>query len=304
MRKKIIFKLILLILLFSTFYISYNINLPNLSSNTINFFKYKFTKEKSYLNKNIDIFSLIIKNYKMKYQIVLDDKSKKNDNIVPKVNSSTFLYNDKEPIVYIYNTHTNEEYTYKKNNLYNITPTVMTASFILKDELSNMGIGAIVEENNVSNKILEKKLAYGMSYKISREFLENKFLQYPSLIYFIDLHRDSVNRSITTVNINGVSYARTMFLLGLENDNYENNKIELLKLENYLNNNYKGISRGIYEKKGKGVNGIYNQDFSKYTMLIEVGGVENTIDEVANSIKVIALMLKDYINSNNVTNLE
>ena len=45
-------------------------------------------------------------------------------------------------------------------------------------------------------------------------------------------------------------------------------------LENWLNENYKGISRGIYRKKGKGVNGVYNQDFSSYCFLIEVGGIQ------------------------------
>ena len=75
-------------------------------------------------------------------------------------------------------------------------------------------------------------------------------------------------------------------------------------LNNYLNDNYNGLSRGIYEKKGIGVNGIYNQDFDKNVMLIEIGGVDNTIDEAANSIKVIAKMLKNYINSNKTTNID
>ena len=82
-----------------------------------------------------------------------------------------------------------------------------------------------------------------------------------------------------------------MFLLGLENNNYLENKKILEKLNNYLEINYPGLSRGIYEKKGKGVNGIYNQDYSKNVILIEVGGVDNTILEVSNSIKVIASMI-------------
>ena len=43
------------------------------------------------------------------------------------------------------------------------------------------------------------------------------------------------------------------------------------------------MSKGIYQKEGRGVNGVYNQDNSKYTILVEIGGVENTIDEVLNS---------------------
>ena len=50
------------------------------------------------------------------------------------------------------------------------------------------------------------------------EFLENKKNEYNSLEYFLDIHRDSVNGNITTTEINGVKYAKVMFVLGLENE--------------------------------------------------------------------------------------
>ena len=183
-------------------------------------------------------------------------------------------------------------------------PTVKTASYILQNELSNLGIDSIVEENNVTNTVNERNLTYAKSYKVSREFLENKKLEYPSLIYFIDIHRDSVKRSITTANIDNKNYAKTMFLLGLENEKYKENQKVMNTLNSFLESNYKGLSRGIYEKSGYGVNGVYNQDFDKNVMLIEVGGYENTIEEVSNSLKVIANMLKNYIIDNKSTNID
>ena len=89
-----------------------------------------------------------------------------------------------------------------------------------------------------------------------------------------------------------------MFLLGLENKNYLENKEVITKLNDYINKNYPNLSRGIYEKQGKGVNGIYNQDYHKNVLLIEVGGYENTIDEVNNSLKVISDALYNYIQEN------
>ena len=86
-----------------------------------------------------------------------------------------------------------------------------------------------------------------------------------------------------------------MFLLGLENNNYKANQKVMEKLETWLNVNYKGLSRGIYEKKGRGVNGVYNQDFSPNCILIEVGGEENTYEEVTNTMDVIAEMLYEYM---------
>ena len=292
--KKIIYIVILIPVFLLLLFISYKVNLNNLPSSFINILEYKY--KKSNLNINIDIIPLVINNYKYKTKFI-----KKKDEIK---DNKTVLYTPNNPIVYIYNTHTNEEYSYNKSNLYNIVPTVKTASYILQNELSNLGIDSIVEENNVTNTVNERNLTYAKSYKVSREFLENKKLEYPSLIYFIDIHRYSVKRSITTANIDNKNYAKTMFLLGLENEKYKENQKVMNTLNSFLESNYKGLSRGIYEKSGYGVNGVYNQDFDKNVMLIEVGGYENTIEEVSNSLKVIANMLKNYIIDNKSTNID
>ena len=89
-----------------------------------------------------------------------------------------------------------------------------------------------------------------------------------------------------------------MFVLGLENPNYQENKKVMEEMNNYLNIHYPGISRGIYEKKGQDVNGIYNQDFDKNVLLIEVGGIENKREEVYNSTEIIALMLYHIFGDN------
>ena len=69
----------------------------------------------------------------------------------------------------------------------------------------------------------------------------------------------------------------------MENPNYKENLAFTEKINNLLDEKYKGLSKGIYKKSGQGVNGIYNQDFSKYTILIEIGGYENTTKEVLNT---------------------
>ena len=51
----------------------------------------------------------------------------------------------------------------------------------------------------------------------------------------------------------------------------------------------------MLEKKGPGVNGKYNQDFNPNTILIEVGGQYNYIEEVNNSLKIVAQVLYDYL---------
>lgn len=201
----------------------------------------------------------------------------------------------KEPIVYIYNTHQSEKYTLNNSEPYNIIPTVMTTSYMLKEKLSEYNIESIVEESSVNEVLKKNNWKYASSYKVTRTFLEKAKKEYPSLKFYIDVHRDSVKRSITTKEINNVSYARVMFILGLENENYEKNSKVIEYLNNEIEKKYPGLSRGIYKKKGPGVNGVYNQDFSENCILIEFGGSYNTIDEVYNTVEAIGQILGKYI---------
>ena len=85
-------------------------------------------------------------------------------------------------------------------------------------------------------------------------------------------------------------------MVGLEHDNYQLNVETASNINSLFNKYYPGLSRGLYKKSGPGVNGIYNQDISGNAMLIEVGGYENTIEEVFNTIDAISTILTKYIN--------
>lgn len=201
------------------------------------------------------------------------------------------------PLVYIYNTHNLENYR-ETNNLYSFIPNITTANYILQSKLKELGINSIVEANKVSDILSANNWSYASSYKVSRMFMESAKEKYPSLKYFVDLHRDSVTGSNSTINIDGISYARILFVIGLENRNYQENKEVAMNLNNRINSMYPNLSRGLYEKKGIGVNGVYNQDFSKFTMLVEIGGVDSTLEEVNNSTQILAKVLYDYIGDN------
>ena len=86
-----------------------------------------------------------------------------------------------------------------------------------------------------------------------------------------------------------------MFVLGLDNPYYEENKKVMMKMNKYLEENYPGLSKGILEKSGEGVDGVYNQDISSNVLLIEIGGIENNMEEVNNSTEIIALMFYNLL---------
>lgn len=213
-----------------------------------------------------------------------------DNNIIINKNNSSFvnLIKKDDYKVYIYNTHDEESYSNKGFELYNTTPTVKLASYMLKDELKNLGINALVEERPVIKEIKKQGLPYYYSYDISNKYCKEIKEKYPSIIYFIDLHRDGIDKSLSTVTINNKTYAKMMFLLGMKHSNSNKNLEVVTKLNNYLNDNYKGLMRNIYKRNDI----TYYQYFDSHNFIIEVGGQDNTYQEVYNSIKAFAKALE------------
>ena len=200
-----------------------------------------------------------------------------------------------EPLNYINNTHDEETYYNSYLIPYNIVPNVKLASYYFQERLKDLGIESLVEKRKIKDVLDKNGWSYRYSYNASRVYLEEVSKNSPSIKYFIDLHRDSVGKDKTTTIINGKNYARVMFLVGLEHENYQKNLELATRLDELIRQFDSTLSRGIYQKEGPGVNGIYNQDFNSNTILIEVGGQYNTIEEVANTIEAIALVFKDYL---------
>lgn len=190
---------------------------------------------------------------------------------------------EKTPLIYIYNSHQTEEYTPSSFVEYSVMPTVQMNNYILEEKLEEANYNTIVEEKNIKQVLNEHGWNYAGSYNASRIFLEEAKDTYPTLKYFIDVHRDSLPKDRTTVTIDNKSFASILFLIGLENPNYSENLAFTEKINEKINERYPALSKGIYKKQGEGVNGVYNQDFSPFTILVEMGGPENTIDEILNT---------------------
>lgn len=206
----------------------------------------------------------------------------------------------KDPLVYIYNSHQTEEYSKDYLEAYNITPNVLMAGYLLKNKLDSIGIPTIIEESNITEFLRINNWQYKDSYKASRFYLLDAINKYPSIKLFIDLHRDSLSKDKSTVTIDNKNYAKVMFVVGKEHSNYEVNLELANKLNNMIKKEYPTLSRGVLGKQGSGVNGIYNQDLSSNTVLIEVGGQNNTITEVLNTIEILSNIIKEYVNENRI----
>lgn len=190
---------------------------------------------------------------------------------------------DKKPLVYLYNSHQGEEYAFSDYVEFSVHPTVMMNNYILEDFFNKNNFFSFVEEKSIKDILSQNNWKYSESYRASRLLLEDVIVNYPSLKYFIDIHRDSLDKSHTTITIGDKDYASLLFIVGLENPNYQENLSFTEKINSIIQERYPGLSKGIYKKSGPGVNGVYNQDFSPNTILIEIGGYQNTTSEVLNS---------------------
>ena len=285
-KRKFNFKYQIVILLFTlilSIYISSQIikkiNMESLSNNLIN----NSTNISSNYLAYAEIFNILDASSLIKTTISEFDKVSIKE--VIKENESNINKEEdlktKEPILYIYNTHQSEEYKSESLANYNITPTVYMLANIIKKELDKSGIYTIVEDENIKDVLNKNNWLYKDSYKASRLWLENINNKYPTIRYYLDLHRDSVSESIV---IDNKRYAKMMFVLGMNHSNYEKNEVIVKKLYNYLDSKYKGIVKDtLYAKKN-----IFNQDFNENVFLIEIGGNENTLEEAYNSAMVLA----------------
>ena len=167
--KRIISIILIIILISLVLTISYKVELQKDYFSSINHLLFKFNKNNNY---KIDFISLYIKTLKQENYF--------KEKIIP----TKLVYSDNNsPTIYIYQTHANEEYSYNKNNIYNIVPTVKTASYILSDELKKLGLNTLVEKENTISILNSRKLPYKDSYKISRELIEKRSLENPNLEY-------------------------------------------------------------------------------------------------------------------------
>ncbi len=237
----------------------------------------------------------------------------KDENIIPVVQDPGLQDNDEyledptvyikdpnptvveDPIVYIYNTHQLEGYNNTNFEEYNITPNVLMASYLLKEKLNKAGIPTIVETSNISDFLTLNNWDYSQSYQASKFFITDTLNQYPNLKLLIDLHRDAIPKQASTTTIDGKNYAKILFVVGMEHENAETNLALANLLNNKIKEKYPTLSRGVMTKQGKGVNGIYNQNLSPNSVLIECGGNENSIDEVMNTIEVLSIIIKEYL---------
>ena len=149
-------------------------------------------------------------------------------------------------------------------------------------------------ETDVMKTMQLSNSKFHQAYAVARPFVQQA-VEAQSYDLILDIHRDSVKKQVTTLKTANGNFAKIAIVIGLEHPSYSWNLAYAEQLDSALNAVVPGISRGILKKEGKGVDGVYNQDLAQEMILVEIGGIENTEEEVLQTINVLAQAVRNVL---------
>lgn len=202
--------------------------------------------------------------------------------------------------VLVYNTHNRESWLSVTDpapgtrSVDDKTKNISLVGKHLADMLNERGIGTEFLQEDIYQELLDSGKSYPFSYAQSLKAITQAAQKNRHLYYYFDLHRDDSPREKTTVTIGGKSYARLMFVIGKRNPNYQENLKVANELQQLIEKKYPGLTRGVDDKGENEGNGEYNQHVSPGSLLLEVGGTGNTIEECYHTVEAFADVFAEY----------
>lgn len=177
----------------------------------------------------------------------------------------------REPLVLIYHTHASESFIPDAGKAFTQDPTktVVAAGEALKNILEkDYGIGVIHHNNYYDSK---RRYAY----QKAEQDLEDIISLFPSIEIVLDIHRDGVPRRVSTLESSSGSMAKILLVTGTAHKGWQENHRFAMHLHNSLESSRPGLSRGILRQ-----NSDYNQHLHPRSLIIELGGHQNSLAEV------------------------
>ena len=209
------------------------------------------------------------------------------------------LADTEEPQVLIIHTHATESYEkydvgygdadYAARSDDN-AENVVAVGDVIAAQLEEAGIGVIHDGTQHDNP------SYNGSYDRSMATVEAYLEEYPSIRVVLDIHRDAIEREggvrvKPTVKIDGKKAAQVMVCVGCGSDSarvpeYRHNLRFGAMLQNALQTDYPGLARPLYLCDRN-----YNLHLTKGSLLIEMGGHANTLEEAKYSGEMVGKAL-------------
>ena len=200
-----------------------------------------------------------------------------------------------EPTILIYHTHTTEAYTQTETETYQESSGWRT----FDAEKNVVAVGEELKrilETDYGFRVIHDKTNHeppklATSYERSLLTMEKYHKDYPSIVLFIDLHRDAYDTSNAPcdfLTVNGTETARMMLVVGKgekysDKPYYDSNIVLAKRITDHLNSIAPKLARPIREKTGR-----YNQHVAPNCILVEVGHNANTLSQAKAAMQYLA----------------
>lgn len=203
----------------------------------------------------------------------------------------------KEPHILIYHSHNRESFLpelkakgIKNPDLaYDTDINVTLVGKRLKEKVEALGVPVVQSTTDYPTAV--KDFNYAKSYAYSAATVKEA-MSHNQLNMIFDVHRDSLTRDKTTVRIGDKDYAQVYFVIGKKNPGWEKNSEFASRIHAELEKRMPGVSRGVYGKASNG-NGEYNQSLSPNSVLLEIGGPYNTLEEMYRTADLLAEIIAE-----------
>ncbi|WP_226669610.1 stage II sporulation protein P [Metabacillus litoralis] len=200
--------------------------------------------------------------------------------------------------VFIYHTHNTESFT----PLLNIEDPRMAADNErnvtlvgqkLANSLKKRDIIALHDKTNIQQILKDKGLSYSYSYEVAKDIIIKALDENSKMKLLIDIHRDGQPKEYTTTKINGKKVAKIEFVVSERSSKFKGNLEIAEKIQLELESKYPGITSGVWIKGAKETEQDYNQDLFTNSLLVNIGGAENSLEEIYSSVDIFSEVIYD-----------
>lgn len=211
--------------------------------------------------------------------------------IIPRAEELYAVYGKEEPLVLILHTHGSEGFSDTSDSGYRTTDSgknVVTLGDRVTQKLKDSGI------KTIHSPVLYDNPDFNMSYYNASLAIKKYLEEYPSISYIIDIHRDSIMGedgeyyAPTATIENKVKAAQIMFVVGTDyggsgHTGWRDNLTLALRLQCGISADYPTIMRNINLRSAS-----FNEQYTKGSMLVEIGSCASTLDEALLSADIFA----------------
>lgn len=185
----------------------------------------------------------------------------------------------KNPIIYLYSSNYDKEIKEKIDYDINSNNIIL---YTLKGLLDNKNIETIIPTYDIKDLI---ELNNKNSYEISKLYLKEYLSKY-DLKLILDIEIGSNDK----ITIKDKDYSKMNFVIDTSNSNYASNLEIAHNLSTIISKKYSSLLDDIIKEEKD-----YNQSLDNKILLIRIGNENSTLEEIYNTLDVLAESIKEYI---------